>query len=194
MDRHPTLRRVACLALFVAPTLAGAQWEPTARLGLSAAPDHYVDTIAPQVGDPFTLHVILTGMADDQPLDFALRSVEWVIHTVCCGDSPVGVTELVHAPGFVTEGDPYVALVSLTDLCPAGPTILLATATFEWLLEGETEFFLSAGSLTGALDCDDEGHLLQTLTVLVTGQDPSPVAASTWTGIKALFDAGKESP
>ena len=102
-----------CLVLLVSPTLALAQWEPTARLGLSAAPDHYLDTIAPDVGEPFTLHVILTGMSADEPLAFELQSVEWVIHTICCGDSPVGVTSLVHAPGFEVDGDPYEAIASL---------------------------------------------------------------------------------
>ncbi len=195
MDRHPILRCcVAWLALVFLPAAVYAQWDPTGRLGLSAAPDSYIDTIAPDIGEPFTLYVILTGMSADEPLAFNLQSVEWVIHTVCCGDSPVGVTELLTAPGFVTEGDPYESLASLTDLCPGGDTVHLATATFEWLLEGESEFFLSAGSITGALDCDEEGHLLQTITVLVSGQDPAPVEGTTWTGIKALFTGEGDSP
>ena len=78
------------------------------------------------MGEPFTLHVILTGMSADEPLAFELQSVEWVIHTICCGDSPVGVTSLVHAPGFEVDGDPYEAIASLTDDCPGGDTVLLA--------------------------------------------------------------------
>ena len=180
----------AAVGLLAGLTWAGAasaQWEPTARLGLSAAPDQYVETIAPTIGEPFTLHVILTGMNEDEPLAFNLQSVTWLIHTVCCGDSPVGVTDLVYGDGITAVGDPYEEVTTSVPDCPGGETLLLATAQFEWLLEGETSFLLSAGALTAGLACDDSAHLLQTLVVDVVGQDPSPVEADTWSGIKALY-------
>lgn len=168
---------------------ADAQWEPTARLGLSASSSSYVPTIAPSVGEPFTLYVVLTGMAADMPLSFGLDSVTWLIHTECCGDTPVGVTSLTYADGIVASGDPYEAVTTTLMDCPDTGTVLLATARFEWLLEGEQQFLLSAGAITAALACDESAHLLQTLTVSVEGQDPTPVAASTWSNVKSLFDA-----
>lgn len=171
---------------------AVAQWEPTARLGLSASPESYVPTIAPMVGEGFALHVILTSMADDVPLPFSLDAVTWLVHTECCGDSPVGVTSLAFADGITATGDPYEAVTTTLADCPDTDTVLLATARFEWLLEGQAQFLLSAGAITAALACDGSAHLLQTLTVSVEGQDPTPVASSTWSGVKSLFgDEGR---
>lgn len=181
------------LALITAGAIP-AQFEPTARLGLSAVPDRYEAEIAPDIGAPFTLYVILTGLAADEPLPFELASVGWTIHTACCGDSPVGVTSLVYADGVTATGDPYEQVETATDGCPGGAAVLLATATFEWLLEGETEFLLSAGALTGALDCTGDAHLLQTLTVTVEGQEATPVEQDSWTAVKALFDGAGGTP
>jgi len=168
---------------------ADAQWEPTARLGLSASPGSYVPSIAPTVGEPFTLYVVLSGLAADVPPPFDLDTVTWLIHTECCGDTPVGVTSLTYAAGVVASGDPYEAVTTSLMDCPDSGTVLLATAHFEWLLEGELQFLLSAGAITAALACDDSAHLLQTLTVSVEGQDPTPVASSNWSSVKSLFDA-----
>jgi len=180
--------------VMVAASLAWGQWEPTARLGLSAAPDSYVPTIRPEVGAPFTLYVVLTGLEGVEILPFDLAAVSWVVHTECCGDSPVGVTSLVYAGGVVAAGDPYEMVETTTADCPGGHTVLLATATFEWLLEGEDQFLLSAGSLTGALGCDDSAHLLQTLTVEVLGVDPAPSESSSWSQIKQLFGVERSRP
>jgi hypothetical protein len=181
------------LALITAGAVQ-AQFEPAARLGLSAVPDRYVDEIAPDIGAPFTLYVILTGLTVDEPLSFDLASVGWTIHTACCGDSPVGVTSLVYADGVIAIGDPYEQVETVTDECPGGETVLLATATFEWLLEGETEFLLSAGAQTGALDCTGDAHLLQTLTVTVEGQEATPVEQETWSSVKSLFSGAGGTP
>lgn len=166
---------------------ADAQWEPTARLGLSASAESYAPAIAPVVGEPFTLYVILTGLASDEPPPFGLDEVTWLVHTECCGDSPVGVTSLTYADGITATGDPYEAVTTTLADCPDTGTVLLATAHFEWLLEGEPQFLLSAGAITAALACDESAHLLQTLTVTVDGQDPTPVASSTWGSVKSLF-------
>jgi len=188
MDRHPS-RYLATLCLVVLlPTASSAQWEPEGRLGLSAAYDQYVEHLEPDIGNPFTLYVILTGMSNEELLAFDLQTVTWLVHTVCCGDSPVGVVSMVHAPGFVTVGDPYEVIESEALDCPGGGTVLLATVTFDWLLDGETEFLLSAGALTAALDCEDEPHLLQTITVQVTGQEPAPTESPSWSQVKALFN------
>jgi len=175
----------AGVSLLCVGTVA-AQWEPTARLGLSAAPDRHVDQIATPVGEPFTLYVILAGLPD-APLAFGLQSVGWVVHTVCCGDSPVGVVDLVHADGLQVTGDPYEEVVSEATDCLQGETVLLATVTFDWLLEGQEQFLLSAGSLTGALACDGGAHLLQTLVVEVLGADPSATEPMTWSAVRAPF-------
>lgn len=188
MDRtRATCAVVVFLAGLTWAGAADAQWEPTARLGLSAAADSYAPIIAPTVGQPFTLYVILTGLAADVPPPFALQAVTWLIHTECCGDSPVGVTSLTYADGVTAVGDPYQAVTTTVADCPGQDTILLATARFEWLLEGDDQFLLSAGAVTAALACDDSAHLLQTLTVEVEGQDATPVAAGSWSGVKSLF-------
>jgi len=178
------------LALFWA--MGSAQDGPTARLGLSALPDMYVDTIQPNIGETFILYVVLDGL-DGAPLTFSLQTVEWIVHTACCGDSPVSITSLVHSPLLEAAGDPYDSVVTVAP-CPTADTLLLATVTFDWLLEGATTFMLSAGALSGALDCDGDAHLLQTLNVLVEGQDPAPVETESWSGIKALFRDGGRAP
>ena len=192
--RHGLAGLGVVLAMSFAPATVLAQWDHSARLGLSAAPDRHLGTLDATIGAPFELHVILTGMPDAEPLEFALHSVQWLVNTACCGDSPVGVVDLVHGPGIDGSGDPYEGITSLAAGCPAGDTIVLATVTFDWLMDGDTEFVLSAVALTGALDCDDQAHLLQTLAVLVTGQDPTPLTASTWSQIKTLFTTGGRSP
>lgn len=191
MDRHPSFYLATLCLVVLLPAASSAQFEPNGRLGLSAVANAYVDHLEPDIGDPFTLYVILTGLTNDEPLAFQLQTVTWVVHTVCCGDSPVGVVDMVHAPGFVTEGDPYEDIESATLDCPGGDTVLLATITFDWLLDGETEFLLSAGAVTAALDCEDGAHLVQTLVVDITGQDPTPVESSSWSQIKALFATGE---
>jgi len=178
---------VAALAGLTWAHLAAAQAPASGRLGLSAAPDRYDATIEVAVGDPFTLHVILTGVDSDTPLPFALDTVSWVINTECCGDSPVGVTELAHAEGFTVTGDPYEELTTTAPGCPGGDTILLATATFEWLMEGAEDFALSATPLTGALDCEGQPHLLNSLFVVVDGSATSAVASENWSRIRSLF-------
>ena len=193
MDRHPSLQFTTLCLVVLLPAASFAQWEPDSRLGLSAAADEYVDHLEPDIDSPFTLYVILTGLSETEPLTFDLQTVTWLVHTVCCGDSPVGVVSMVQAPGFVTEGDPYDVLETVTLDCHGGDTVLLATITFDWLLEGATEFLLSAGAVTAALDCEDDAHLLQTITVAITGQDPTPAESSSWSQIKALF-ASEEIP
>jgi hypothetical protein len=183
--RTPIL--AAILASLALASLAAAQVPTSGRLGLSAAPDRYEATIDVTVGDPFTLYVILTGVDQDTPLPFALDTVSWVINTECCGDSPVGVTGLVHAEGFTVTGDPYEELTTTAPGCPAADTLLLATATFEWLMEGAEDFALSATPLTGALDCEGEPHLLGSLFVVVDGSATSPVASESWSRIRSLF-------
>jgi hypothetical protein len=193
MKRDHGLPSLVLLILaWLAPNVAQAQWDPSARLGLSAAPDRHVGYAEATIDEPFDLYVILTGMTDDEPLTFALQAVEWIVNTACCGDSPVGVVQLVHGPGVAGDGDPYEAIISLAEDCLAGSTILLATVTFDWLMEGESEFVLSAAALTGALDCEDDAHLLQTIAVLVQGQEPTPAQTSSWTGVRSLFNDRKE--
>ncbi len=187
--RPPTLAATLATILtsLALANLAAAQVATSGRLGLSAAPDRYEATIDVTIGDPFTLYVILTGVDQDTPLPFALDTVSWIINTACCGDSPVGVTELVHAEGLVATGDPYEELTTTAPGCPSADTVLLATATFEWLMDGAEDFALSATPLTGALDCAGEPHLLGSLFVVVDGSATSPVASESWSRIRALF-------
>jgi hypothetical protein len=190
------IARAAVILLLVATShdLATAQTEPAARLGLSAAPDGYVAEIAPTIGQPFTLYVILTGLEEQEVLSFPLRTVSWVIHTQCCGDSPVGVTELVYGDGVTAVGDPYEEVETTVAGCPDGAAVVLATLTFDWLLEGESEFLLSAGSLTGALDCDGGAHLLRTLPVMVRGRDATPTEHRSWGALKRHFTSDGRGP
>ena len=190
------IARTAVILLLVAtsPDLALAQTEPSARLGLSAAPDGYVAEIAPTIGQPFTLYVILTGLEEQEALSFPLQTVSWVIHTECCGDSPVGVTELVYGDGVTAVGDPYEEVETTVAGCPDGAAVVLATLTFDWLLEGESEFLLSAGSLTGALDCDGGAHLLRTLPVMVRGRDATPTEQRSWGAVKRHFTSDGRGP
>jgi hypothetical protein len=166
---------------------AAAQDQPTGRLGLSAAPDRHEPSLAVPVGEPFEVFLILTGVDATTPLPFALDAVSWVLNTECCGDSPVGVTEVTYADGLTADGDPYEEVVLAAGDCPAGDTVLLATLRFAWLLEGEEDFALSASALTAALGCEGQAHLLSSLFVVVDGQDPAPVAGRTWSGVKELY-------
>jgi hypothetical protein len=167
---------------------AGAQ--EFSRLGLSAAPDAYVASLETEIDQPFTLYVIVTGLAGQEPLPFDLYEVDWTVFTACCGDSPVLITGMDYPEETMHEGDPYDFVKSTAVDCLEDDVVMLASITFDWSEEfaGMTTFPVSAGASGPAQDCTSDYHVLMGLYVDVIG---TPVQtdneAVTWGGLKAGY-------
>lgn len=166
------------------PVAALAQ-DPEGRLGLSASPTAYVAELETNIGEPFTLYAILTGPDDQTPLAFDLYWVEWAVFTACCSASPVAVTAIDYVDGVVAREIGEDGVIELYALdCLDGEVITIATLTFEWLLEGETSFPVSAGPISAALDCDDGVHMISSLLVDIIGVGEPPSQSTTWSSVK----------
>ena len=186
-----TLLAVAVImvaANMLAANAAVAQEFP--RLGLSAAPDRYESIIETEAGSPFTLYIIATGSDDREKLPFDLKSVDWVVYSACCGDSPVLITEIVLPQNTTAEGNPYFGMRTTAAAdCIAEPTVLLATLVFDWIPATRASFPLAAGAIVPAVDCEGDEHVLAGLNVqvLVKGGSLVPNGDPTWGRLKSYF-------
>ena len=98
------------------------------------------------------------------------------------------VTQVVYPDDTTHEGDPYHVLQSTAVGCLTGDVVLLAEIRFEWLLEGEESFPVSAGAASPAVDCDGTHHVLMGLAVDIVGTT-AQVSRGTesWGSLKAAY-------
>ena len=177
-------------ALILMSTTAILAQDSEGRLGLSASADSYNAELETVIGEPFTLYAILTGPDEQTTLDFGLQWVQWAVFTACCGDSPVAVTAIDYVDGVVAEDVVEEGIIELNAPdCLDGEVVLIAALTFEWLLEGETSFPVSAGPISAALDCSDGVHLISGLVVDIIGVESTPTATASWSSLKADYRA-----
>jgi len=192
MAQPHSMTKITILLAFAAIMLvaisASAQEFP--RLGLSAAPDRYESIIETEAGSPFTLYIIATGSDDLEQLPFDLKTVDWVVYSACCGDSPVLITETVYPGNTTAEGNPYFGMRTTAAAdCIDGATVLLATLTFDWIPATRASFPLAAGAIVPAVDCEGAEHVLAGLNVqvLVKGGSLVPNDDPTWGRLKSYF-------
>ena len=103
---RPTLCQAVLFAAFAGSLLgtgsASAQYD-FPRIGLSAAPDHYVDAMEAEIGEEFTMYACVFANTPGEPLQQPLQSVAWVIHQACCG-AYLDLLDVVYNPEFEHVG------------------------------------------------------------------------------------------
>lgn len=157
------------------------------RLGISASAASYVDTLTVDNLAPFTLYVCAFGSQPGQPLDQDVTTLRWGIHQVCCG-AVLEVTDIAYNPDFTHTGDPYQGVTSTAETCVTADLIVLATLTVR-MDAPEPGIYLAAGGPFGPTDDCAGAHPLfmdMPMSVTING-DITPVSASTWDGLKAIY-------
>ncbi len=187
-DRTRTLLSTVVLTLFLTAGAVAAQGEYSV-LGLSAAPDAYVDEIDVAYGQDFQLYVIIAGPGAVEPLTRDFVSVNWAVLQACCGGSPATLIESdLHTDQLVHEGDPIYGVHTSAPTCVDAEIITVATLTFTWLYEPVTgPFLLGAASMSAAEFCGGETEFLSGCSVRVAPLGYTPAADHTWGEVKSLF-------
>ena len=183
---RPRLAALALVAALLVATVAQAQISYP-RLGLSASKDAYVDTMTSEAGQPFTLHVIATGVDGLLPLPFEMATFDWAVFAVCCGGA-AGMLGYELCADLDHAGHPLVSVTSSAETCLDRDVIYLASVTFFLEGEGPGDYLMVAGATGPAYDCDGGNHLLMDLAVTVTlTGDVTPTDDPTWGQVKALY-------
>jgi hypothetical protein len=187
---RPTLSRTVRLAalagLLLAAGSASAQYD-FPRIGLSAAPDRYVDAMEAEIGEEFTMYACVFAHAPGEPLQQPLQSVAWVIHQACCG-AYLDLVDVVYNPEFVHVGQsPLSGVVSSAETCVDREGIWLATLTVRLDAPGPGDYLWAAGPYAGAADCDGGTPVFMDMPVNITVPGSTPVVSSSWGTLKARY-------
>jgi hypothetical protein len=157
------------------------------RMGLSASPDVYVDTIEVGVGQEFTLYACVFGHDPGQALEQPVSRLSWVIHQVCCG-AQVDIVDIQYNPEFDHEGHPILGVYSSVPACYDQQAINLATLTCvlnEPIVGG---VLWAAGPYDASSDCEGGNALFMGMPVTIVPDDiTTPVEATAWGTLKALY-------
>ncbi len=178
-------RCLAIATLILTASAAVAQTDMP-RLGLSASPVAFVDSLQVEYGDDFTLWVVMTTPEPDAGA-FDLEYVKWALLNSCCGGSPALYVDAVMGEGLVHDGDPVFAVESEAETCVTGELTVLAECHFTWIYEPEGPFNLAAAALTAARDCADETWYPSGLEFEVIPDLSTPAEAESWGNLKARF-------
>ena len=182
--RRATVGLLAALLLVAAP--AAAQYE-FPRVGLSAAPDHYVDAMEAQIGEEFTIHACVFAHVPGEPLQLPLHSVAWVIHQACCGAS-LDLVDVQYNPDLVHEGaSPLSGMVSSVAGCVDQDGIWLATLTVRLNAPGPGDYLWAAGPYAAAVDCDGGNPFFMDMPVNITVPASTPADSPSWGALKASY-------
>jgi hypothetical protein len=189
------------LLLILMPGGAWAQFQDYPRLGLSAAPDAYVDSLTVQPDQEFTLYLVATGPNGTEPLPFGISSLQWAVFAGCCGVI-FDIHEVTYNPQLDHVGHPLAGVVSTAPDCLDVDFLLLATLDFQIINAVPGTYLMPAGATGPAWDCAAESHLFLDLTVSVrleeggvvstvpndSSDGSSPASGpQTWGGVKANY-------
>jgi hypothetical protein len=157
------------------------------RLGISASPTAYVDTMTVDAGQEFVLYVCALGHNPGEPLDQDVSVLQWAVHQVCCG-AVLEILDVQYNPNFYHEGTPYFGVSSSSESCVTEDFITLATLTMTINAPEPGEYLAAAGPFAAAVDCEGNNPLFMDmpLTLNVVGE-VTPVSGSTWGSIKASY-------
>ena len=157
------------------------------RLGISASAESYVDSLAVESGQEFTLYVCAFGFEPGEPLNQDVSVLQWAVHQVCCG-AILEVLETRYNPDFTHEGTPYMGVASSSETCVSADAIVLATLTVVMNAPEPGDYLAAAGPFAPAWDCEGNNPLFMDmpLTVTIDG-DPTPGERSSWGELKALY-------
>ncbi len=158
------------------------------RLGLSASPTSYVDSLAVEIGQEFTLYVCAFGNQPGDPLEQDISVLQWAVHQVCCG-AVLQIIDTEFSPDFYHEGTPYFGVSSSSETCVSEEAIVLATLTIVLDAPEPGDYLAAAGPWAAAVDCDGNNPLFMDMpmTLTATSDGISPVSQTTWGGLKATY-------
>ena len=157
------------------------------RLGLSASAESYVDTLTTEIGQEFTLYVCAFGFASGDPLEQDVSVLKWAVHQVCCG-AVLEIMDTQYSPDFFHTGSPYMGVTSSSETCVSADAIVLAALTMRIDAPEVGDYLAAAGPFDAAVDCEGNNPLFMDMPVIITATgDPTPVEASTWGGLKAIY-------
>jgi len=188
--RFPQARRAATIGVLAGALLAAASASAQydfPRIGLSAAPDRYVDAMEAGIGEEFTIYACVFAHVPGEPLQLPLRSVAWVIHQACCGAS-LDVVDVQYNPDLLHEGrSPLSGMVSSVEGCLDQDGIWLATLTVRLNAPGPGDYLWAAGPYAAAVDCDGGNPFFMDMPVNITVPASTPSANSSWGTLKAGY-------
>jgi hypothetical protein len=157
------------------------------RVGLSASPTEYINTLVVGAGEEFTLYAVVLGPTDDEPIGQGFTSLSWVIHQVCCG-AEIDVLDVQFDPGLEHTGHPLVGVQTTADSCYDQDRILLATMTSRLSNPTPGGVLWAAGPFDASMDCDGGNALFMGLAVTINVDGGvSPTEGSRWGSIKAMY-------
>ncbi len=173
------------LVMILSASSARAQFP---RIGLSASPDEYIETIDVELHQEFTLYVCVFGVDNETPLDQDYSSLSWVLHQVCCG-AALSIENVEYNSAFHHEGYPHDGVVSSSEVCVDEPSILLATLTMSIFAEEDGEYLAACGPYQQPVDCEGGNPLLMALpmTLNLTGVGGVSAESSSLGELKALY-------
>jgi len=166
---------------------ATAQWDPLPRIGLSASPDSYVDSLSTDLGKVVTVYVCMFGVDDKTPLQESISSVPWVIHQVCCG-AAMEILNTQYNPDMDHVGHPLAGVRSSARTCMQGSSVLLATVQARITAEQPGDFYWASGLADAFTDCGGAHPQFQGLGILISAKgDQVPDDRTGWGTLKALY-------
>ncbi len=180
------IRRLVVLGALAALLIPAAAQSGYPALGLSAAPDSYVDEITVEYGSNFTLYVVLMG-ADEEALPFDLNTINWALLGSCCGGSPAYYIDTIYTSEMTHIGDPTLSISSTATTCVTSDFILLAEVSFNWIYQPNTTFHLGVANLSAAVDCEGEPWILTGAPLLVNPTGIVPTETDTWGALKTMY-------
>jgi len=116
---------LAILFLFVANATAQVTYP---RVGLSASPEEYIDTLNVASGEEFTLYACVFGPGPGEPVGQAFTSLSWVIHQVCCG-AEIDIVDFQTNSDLEHTGHPLLGVQTTSETCYDEDLIVLGTLT-----------------------------------------------------------------
>lgn len=179
-----TLTLLALLFLWTAKAPAQTVYP---RVGMSASPTEYVNTLEVELGEEFTLYAVVLGPAPGEPIGQGFTSLSWVIHQVCCG-AEVNILDFTFGPGLEHTGHPLVGVRTTAETCYEQDSILLATMTCTLTNPTPGGVLWAAGPFDASMDCDGGNALFMGLAVTIdAGGEVLPTDETSWGSIKAIY-------
>jgi hypothetical protein len=174
------------LALLLAAVAARAQ-TLYPRVGVSASPTEYIDTLEVVPGEEFTLYACVFGPAPGEPVGQAFTSLSWVIHQVCCG-AEVDIHHFEYNIDLEHTGHPLLGVTSSSEDCYDQDSIVLATMTCRLNNPTPGGTLWAAGPFDASHDCAGGNALFVGMAVtLVVDEGSVPAEDTPWGSIKALY-------
>ncbi|MGD9549073.1 MAG: hypothetical protein AB7V45_16230 [Candidatus Krumholzibacteriia bacterium] len=175
---------LACLAR---PGTGRAQFETLPRLGLSASPTAYVDTVEVDQSRSFTLYACVFGPEEGAPIGHSLVTVPWVIHQVCCGAS-IDILNVQYNPELTHDGSPLSGVWSTSEECLDRESLWLATLEVRLNAPEAGDYLWASGPAGGVVECGGTTPWFQGLPVMIQARGELVADdGRSFGSIKAMF-------